>query len=313
MTAEAPHRAGPEWTAEHVVGVEEAGTLIAAQFPFLRSASVELLGVGWDNTVYAVDGTWVFRFPRRAIAVPCVRREIAVLPHLAPRVPLPIPVPELIGAPSSAYPWPFWGARLLPGRELSEVSPPDHARTALGTAVGEFLAELHRADLVTALKDALPIDPLRRGDPSLRAPMGRERLDRLARRGLWEPDPAVTELFTEAEVLGPSTAEPVIAHGDLHIRHLLLDDQGRATGVIDWGDVCLADPAVDLAFAYSAFSGPARDALFASYGSIDHKRELRARVLAVMLSAVLADYAATESLPALQREALDGISRAVAF
>jgi aminoglycoside phosphotransferase (APT) family kinase protein len=42
------------------------------------------------------------------------------------------------------------------------------------------------------------------------------------------------------------------------VRHLLLNQQGNAVGAIDRGDVCLADPAVDLALAYTAFVGSCR-------------------------------------------------------
>jgi aminoglycoside phosphotransferase (APT) family kinase protein len=58
----------------------------------------------------------------------------------------------------------------------------------------------------------------------------------------------------------------VICHGDLHVRHLLVDRDGSVTGVIDWGDLCLADPAVDLSIAYFAFAGRARADLLSAYG-----------------------------------------------
>ncbi len=103
----------------------------------------------------------------------------------------------------------------------------------------------------------------------------------------------------------------MVVHGDLHIRHLLVDGGGRATGVIDWGDLCRADPAVDLCLAYAAFTGTARAALLSAYGPVGAERELRARALAVFLSAALADYAASEARPGLLGEALAGLRRAV--
>jgi aminoglycoside phosphotransferase (APT) family kinase protein len=102
-------------------------------------------------------------------------------------------------------------------------------------------------------------------------------------------------------------------HGDLHLRHLLIGPDGLATGVIDWGDSCLADPALDLSLAFGAFSGAARGALLAAYGQpLDEARELRARVLALCLCAALADYGDLEGHPALRAEALAGVTRAVA-
>jgi aminoglycoside phosphotransferase (APT) family kinase protein len=40
-------------------------------------------------------------------------------------------------------------------------------------------------------------------------------------------------------------------HGDLFDEHLLLDDAGCVSGIIDWGDACLADPALDFAGLYA--------------------------------------------------------------
>src|SRR5215475_7067582 len=204
----------PEWAAEWSVGVSQAGELVGEQFPQLRGAPVRQLATGWDNTVYLVDGRWVFRFPRREVAVAGVRREIAVLPSLAPRLPLPVPVPELVGAPSPGFPWPFWGARLLPGRELAEAGLPDGDRVEAACGVGRFLRALHDPALVPRYAGVLPVDPLRRGDPAVRA-------------GTWTADPAVEDLLTRAERLGPGTGDPVVVHGDLHVRHLLVDG-GRA-------------------------------------------------------------------------------------
>jgi aminoglycoside phosphotransferase (APT) family kinase protein len=307
-----PTAAGPpEWAAEYAVGAAEAAELVGRQFPRLRGAAVEPLATGWDNTVYLVGGRWVFRFPRRAIALPGVRREIAVLPRLPP-LPLPVPAPELVGTPSAAYPWPFWAARLLPGRELAEAELPDAERSQAAAQVGRFLRALHDPGIAREVGADLPVDPARRGDPRVRVRLSRERLARLVRSVRWEPDPAVERLLADGEELGPGVAAPVLVHGDLHARHLLVDEHGRAAGVIDWGDVCLADPAVDLSLAYGGFAGPARAALLDEYGGIDRERGVRARILAVFLCAALAEYAAHEGRARLLREALAGLRRAVA-
>ncbi|GLY77812.1 phosphotransferase [Actinoallomurus iriomotensis] len=301
------------WEAERTVSAERAADLIGARFPRLRGATVEALATGWDNTVFLVGGEWIFRFPRRSVALPGVRRELAVLPRLAPRLPLPVPVPEFAGRPSPEFPWPFWGARRVPGRELAEAGLPDGARTAAAAGLGAFLRALHDPGLVSGLEGELPRDPLSRAEPSVRAPMARERLARLAAAGVWAPDPAVERLLRDGERLGTSSAPVVVSHGDLHIRHLLVDpESGEAAGVIDWGDLCAADPAVDLSLAYGGFAGPARTALLSAYGPVGAERELRARVLAVFLCAALAEYAADTGRERLLAEALAGLGRAVA-
>jgi aminoglycoside phosphotransferase (APT) family kinase protein len=304
-------RSAAGWEPEHSVSAADAAELIGGQFARLRGAPVEALATGWDNTVFLVGEEWIFRFPRRSIALPGVRREIAFLPTLAPRLPLPVPVPEFAGRPSPAYPWPFWGARHLPGRELAETGLPDDARITAAAGLGAFLRALHDPALVPAAAE-LPRDPMSRAEPSVRSPRARERLARLVRLGLWEPDPEVERLLDEGERLGPHTGAVAVSHGDLHLRHLLLDDDGRATAVIDWGDLCLAGPPVDLSLAYGGFAGAARAALLSAYGPVGADSEVRARVLAVFLCAALAEYAAVTGRRRLLDEAVAGIARAVA-
>ncbi|WP_131763962.1 phosphotransferase [Actinomadura fibrosa] len=172
--------AAPEWAPEREITEEAAAALVGERFPELRGAAVERLATGWDNTVLLVAGEFAFRFPRRGIAVPGVRREIAALPLLAPRVPLPVPVPRFVGEPSPSFPWPFWGARLLPGRELADVRPPDGDRVRLGGETGAFLRALHDPALAAEAEralppGALPVDPLRRADVPDRRPRPLER------------------------------------------------------------------------------------------------------------------------------------------
>ncbi|TMQ90869.1 aminoglycoside phosphotransferase [Actinomadura soli] len=302
----------PEWAPEREVTADLAAALIGRRFRELRGAPVERLATGWDNTVFLVGGAWVFRFPRRRIAVPGVEREMAALPVLAPRLPLPVPVPRFAGEPSDDFPWPFWGARMIPGREFAGVRPPEDRRAALAAEVGAFLRALHDPALVRAAGDGLPLDPMGRADPANRAARTPGRLDALAGLGVWERDPAVDEFLAKARGWSVPDGEPVIVHGDLHVRHLLLAPDGRAAGVIDWGDVCLADPAVDLSLAYAGFGGAARAAFLAEYGPVPPDREAAARVLALNLSATLAEYAASTGREALLAETLAGITRAIA-
>ncbi len=301
----------PRWAPERPSATARAATLIAAAFPTLRGRPVEPLAEGWDNTVFLVGGTWVFRFPRRQLAVPGFRRELAVLPRIATRLPLPVPEPEFVADDDPVDPWPFAGARLLPGRELADTGLPDGERRAAAAAVGAFLRQLHAAPTRQAAPAGLPLDPMGRAWPRARIDDTRTQLRQLVEQGTWAGDPGVQALLAEAERLDAPARPPVLVHGDLHVRHVLLDDRGSAVGVLDWGDVCLADPAVDLALAYTAFSGPARAAFLTAYGEVDAEQELRGRALGVRLSALLAAYAADVDRPALLAEALAGLRRVV--
>ncbi len=64
---------------------------IAAAFPALPIRTMRFLAAGWDSTVWEVNGDLVFRFPKRAEVAEWLLREIALLPALAPVLPVPVP------------------------------------------------------------------------------------------------------------------------------------------------------------------------------------------------------------------------------
>jgi aminoglycoside phosphotransferase (APT) family kinase protein len=322
----------PAWTPEREISIADARRVIREQFPSLAGADLSVLAQGWDNTAVraalaGVENEWIFRFPRRALALAGIRREIAWLPRLAPLLALPIPVPTMPGmwhpdAADQQEAWPFWGGLLLPGTELAIAAP--GRRRGLAAQLGAFLRGLHSLPVSgwTIDEDSgLELDPMGRGDPARRAARTSGCLGRLSGQlsgaGLRVPLEAARALTDRAARLPPPAMPPVICHGDLHLRHVLVRASGehaQATGIIDWGDLCLADPAVDLSIAFGAFEGEDRHAFFAAYGPIDADRELRARALAVSLNALLTEYALGEhgSASPLLPEVSEGIGRSVA-
>lgn len=291
----------PEWSPEIVVDEVLTRRLLAEQFPELELGELRLAGEGWDNTAWLVDERWLFRFPRREIALDGVRRELAVLPLLAPLLPLPIPRPVHVGEPSELFPWPFFGSPRVPGRELAEARLDDQARAELARPLGAFLRTLHTAELDVEL----PVDPLGRADMVFRVRRARERLAEL---GVAPPG---AEDVLEAALALPPPERLAIVHGDLHLRHAFVADR-RLSGVIDWGDVCRADPAIDLVLYWCALPPDGRSDFVAEYGSVPEDALLRARVLSIFLCAVLAIHARHVGLEDVERESLGGLERTLA-
>jgi aminoglycoside phosphotransferase (APT) family kinase protein len=210
----------------------------------------------------------VFRFPRRTIAVPLIRTELAALPRIAPLLPVPIPVPSFAGSPSADYPWPFAGYPLLRGTPLDAKRPSARERTLLAPALGAFLRALHGARSHAAAANVLGGDVIGRLDHAKRLPQARARF----------ADAAAAGAFTDGDVfiaamerIAPNDAPrpAVVVHGDLYPRHLLVDDAGALAGVIDWGDIHQGDPALDLAAAKLVLPPTDLDAFLAHYGAVD--------------------------------------------
>jgi len=252
------------WDADVELSLEAATHLIERQFPVLAPARLELLGAGWDNAAFLVNERFVFRFPRRQVAVELIEREVRILPLLAPHLPLPIPVPTFVGAPADGYPYPFAGYPRLPGTTacLPVWSEEERARNAVPLA--RFLAALHRIPVsdetrawAPGKEAGRPMSPLRDRLRALAPALGGIEVEGLADRA---DRLAVTPAWA-----GP----PCWVHGDLYPRHLLVDDQRRLCGVIDWGDAHLGHPAIDLMVAFCFLPPTARGAFRSDYGPID--------------------------------------------
>jgi aminoglycoside phosphotransferase (APT) family kinase protein len=295
----------PEWSAEIVVDEPLARRLLG-QFPELEVRSLRPFAEGWDYAIWAANEEWAFRFPRRAIAVPGVEVEIAALPVLAPLLPLPVAAPAFVGSPTDRFPWPFYGSRLLPGRELTTLDLDDRARVVIGQALARFLRRLHEVELELEL----PTDSNRRADMSVRVPKTRAQLAELEVLGDWPGSREVERVLERAEALPPPSYSAIV-HGDLHVRQVLADDELAVTGVIDWVDLCRSDPAIDLSMFWSFVPTEGRQAFLEAYGAVTSDQLLRARVVALSLGAALAAYGHVERNRAVEREALTGLERAM--
>jgi aminoglycoside phosphotransferase (APT) family kinase protein len=294
------------WSAEQAVSEKLARDLIAEQFPLLAPVRLELLGVGWDNSAFLINGEYVFRFPRRQIAVELLRTETRVLPTIVKRLPLPIPFPEFIGTPDERFGWPFAGYRQLAGRTACAAQMTVAQRAAAAEPIAEFLAALHSVDADKARQTGAPPDLLGRLDPEKRVPQAHEYLQRAAALGLIESAEPYVRVIAETAAARPPRADALV-HGDFYVRHLLVDAGGRPCGVIDWGDVHAGDSALDLAIAHSFLPPEARGAFRRAYGPIDDATWRLSRFRALAVSAILVVYGHEIGDNHLVREGLVGL------
>lgn len=277
------------WAAEYLVGPDEALALVATQFPALAPRRVRRVGEGWDNVAYVVDERYVFRFPRRGIAAALIEQECAILPLLAPVLPLAVPEPRFIGRPGGEYPWPFAGYEVLSGAPADERTLDDDGRAALAVPLARFLHALHALDPAEAVERGLEVDRIGRMEHARRKPQAEERFALLAAAGIVD-DAAPFLRFLDAIAPDGSAGPHRIVHGDLYLRHVLIGEDGAACGIIDWGDVHLGDPAIDLALAHLVLPPAAHPAFREAYGALDDATWRRAAYRAVYHAALEAAY-----------------------
>src|ERR1700742_1876265 len=121
----------PTWEAEWVVDESLVRELLG-RFDALEVSSLRPLSEGWDRSVWLVNDELVFGFPRRAVVVPGIDREIELLTRLASLLPLTIPVPLYVGRPNALFPQPFFGSAFVPGIESTDAGLDDGERMTIG-------------------------------------------------------------------------------------------------------------------------------------------------------------------------------------
>ena len=163
----------------------------------------------------------------------------------------PVPVPEVLW-------WRPGNPSLL---ALARVSGDALTRSAARedwVAVGKVVRTLHEA-------------PLPEWDPWLVPGIVRRWLDAdrdwLLERGLVDAHVVEAAHAIAAEVLTDRVVAPVLTHRDLQTTHVFVDD-GRVTGIIDWGDVGVGDGLYDVATLTGRHPDRLDDVL-AGYGDVD--------------------------------------------
>lgn len=205
---------------------------------------------------------WVIREPRRPDVVASAVYERNALKLIQKRLPVTVPdwrifTPELI-----AYP-------RLPGTPAATInseannydwvidphSPPE----AFIETLAEAMAALHGIDHETA------------SEAGLRVKQPRE-----VRRALADRMDEIKRIFGVSEVLwdrwqawladdGYWPTHSSLIHGDLHPGHIVIDSDGRVTGLLDWTEAEVADPASDFTIYYAAFGEPGLEKLLEHY------------------------------------------------
>ncbi|MFF5029847.1 aminoglycoside phosphotransferase family protein [Streptomyces collinus] len=232
--------------------------ILREQHPDLADRPLELGARGWDNQLWRLGDDLAVRLPwATRDADELLRKEHAWLPGLAPRLPLPVPVPQRLGEPTDRFPRPWTVTTWVPGEPADRAPATRAADAADGLAA--FLTALHRP-----APDGAPLGRDRGGPLADLTGHFAGGLASATELGLI-PDPDAVRAVWDDAVAAPRWTGPAVwLHGDLHPANILTRD-GTFCGVIDFGDLCAGDPACDLAAAWILLPDGAADGFHAAY------------------------------------------------
>ena len=211
-------------------------SLLHSQHPELADLPLTFVAEGWDNTLFRLGEELLVRLPRRAAGAPLMENELRWLPHVADKLPLPIPVARYRGEPDPSFPWSWSVVDWVEGADA--IERPLHDTERAGVTLGSFFRALHQP----APADA-PVNPSRGTPLAERDQRILETMDELRRAGLL---PAEAEkVWRDGVAACPHEGPPVWLHGDPHAGNVVVRDD-QVVSVIDWGDITSGDPASDL-------------------------------------------------------------------
>lgn len=202
-------------------------------------------GEGWDHVAWRVerpDGTWILKEAKEgseADRIEAARREVAVMQLVRGQLPGwaadalhtegGLTYPRVDGVPLQDL--------------LARDAVGDADRRRLAVTLGRLIRDLARLD-PTAAAEPLPVE-----DEGW-APWFAELPDRVASVRSVVDDATATAIEHFARRPPPPSPDAddlVLCHNDLGGEHVLVDPATLAiTGVIDWADAAVGDPAADV-------------------------------------------------------------------
>ena len=230
----------------------------------LENDRVHTIAGGWSYWTFEVGHrghnehddsstlNWIFRFPRNSVVEENFQKEQAILPIVAPRVDFAVPRFEHVG---TWHGQPYAGYRRIPGRPLSGRPFTDIILAAeVAGFIAEALCSLHEVP-TTLVAESCGVEPtieawqqryheLRETVRARVSPLLDTRSRDAVERGF--------DRFFDEEL---ATLEDVtLVHCDLGCEHILIEEAGMAvTGLIDFEDVTIGDPAIDFVGVYVTF------------------------------------------------------------
>jgi aminoglycoside phosphotransferase (APT) family kinase protein len=299
-----------EWHADIHVTETLVKDCLQQQFPKLTPIkAIKYIGEGWDNKVFLVNNKFVFRFPRRKASVALIEHENIILKNLPTFSGIAIPVLKYIGQASSIYPYPFQGYEIIPGLSGHQAHLAVEDRISSITTLALFLKQLHSINDIQA--SAIGIKPQgldSRSNVAHVVTVLEERVAKIRSRGLCN----IHKDYLDQEIIIAKklvlSDDLCLVHGDLDFRHLIFNGK-NLTGIIDWGDTDITNPAVDLEVIWSFYPPHCHSKFFEIYGEIKPDTWKYARFLGLYSAFSLMLYGVDLNDDLLVTEAINSIMR----
>lgn len=198
---------------------------------------------------------WIVRTPRRPDVVQGAQREARTLRALRGAMPFEVPDWRVHARDVIAYPrLPGTPAWTLGPNGVSHALDPANLAEPFLESYARAIAALQSVPLERAADAGIRIETLELARGVMAGAMSATREVLAPPEAVW----ARWQRWTEDDAMWPEHA--ALVHGDLHPGHLLLDEDQRITGILDWTEARVSDPSIDLMMLAGCFGRAALEA-----------------------------------------------------
>ena len=221
--------------------------LIKIDYPNFSIDKVEFVGEGCDSAAFLINGTYIFLFAKQENNIRQSKIVAGLLPVLSKKV--TVKIPDIKFASHARNEGSYFGYKKLTGQPLDKeylLSLSFEKRQPLLKGLVQFLVELH----------SFPVDIAK--SPEVKVIDSKVEYEFLYKNAIEFIYPLVndaTKKYLEGlfEFYLSDSANfsysPSLIHADLSPGHILFDPmQNIITGIIDFGDIQIADPHYDFKY-----------------------------------------------------------------
>jgi macrolide phosphotransferase len=208
------------------------------------------------------NAPWLLRIPRRPDVLTSAQGEQTVLNLVRPYLSVQVPNWQIHTDELIAYP-------LLRGKPAGTVDSElqnyrweidaNNLPNAYLQSLGGALAALHRIEPGVLAKAGLATPSIAAIRTAWSERMAKVKVTYPVNPQLWTR----WQRWLDNNSLWPE--HTALTHGDLHPGHILVDEQGQVTGLIDWTEARVDDPALDFVAHYLVFGRDSLDRLLTYY------------------------------------------------
>ncbi|MAZ44342.1 MAG: hypothetical protein CMF48_04120 [Legionellales bacterium] len=227
--------------------------LVREQFPEWASLKVKPVKTsGWDNYTYHLGPKMLIRLPSEHCYANQVIKESTWLPYIKKHLKTKVPIPLGLGSASKEYPFQWAVYEWIDGKTLSTKSL--QSSNTIAYEVAHFLNELSKVPV----EKEFPVS----GEENFFRGGLLEHYDAEARQGIAllpsEFDQNQLIEIWDRAVNTPININANWVHGDMSPDNILVNELGHLEAVIDFGLMCVGDPACDYVLAWTYFDSRAQ-------------------------------------------------------